>query len=340
MTRILALVLIIVVLMFTGFWLARHRPAAAPQGTAPSATRTAPQAGSAAEPGTGAAGATTAPATTGPTSGSSTGGATTTGASAAATDAVTLPAGYSAVPYLGAKRRLVFDKPQQVLQPGMAYAAVLVTSKGPITIDLLTQDAPKTVDNFVFLALNRFYNGVPFHRVLNGFMAQTGDPTGTGTGGPGYTIPDEISPRLHFDSRGVVAMANAGPNTNGSQFFITFAPTPWLDGHYSIFGRVTAGSDVLAKLQRIDPQNPEAVAGLGDTLAQLESKGVTLTGPRSRTVGDALTRALGVAPVSGQSFTVEGYRAVVGSASGKPAVAFFPRPDTLERVVIAVKPTS
>ena len=253
---------------------------------------------------------------------------------------MTLPAGYSAVPYLGAKRRLVFDKPQQVLEPGMAYAAVLVTSKGPITIDLLRQDAPKTVDNFVFLALNRFYNGVPFHRVLEGFMAQTGDPTGTGTGGPGYAIPDEISPRLHFDERGVVAMANAGPNTNGSQFFITFAPTPWLDGHYSIFGRVTAGSDVLAKLQRIDPQNPEAVAGLGDTLGQLASKGVTLTGPSSRTVGDALTRALGVAPVKGQSFTVEGYRAVVGSASGKPAVAFFPRPDTLERVVIAVKPTS
>jgi hypothetical protein len=135
-------------------------------------------------------------------------------------------------------------------------------------------------------------------------------------------------------------MANAGPNTNGSQFFITFAPTPWLDGHYSIFGQVVAGADVLAKLQRIDPQNPLAVVGLDDTLGLLASKGVELSGPQSRTVGDALTRALGAAPVSGQSSTVDGYRAVVGTANGKPAVAFFPQPDTLQRVVIAVKPTS
>ncbi len=329
--RILALVLVTAVLVFTGFWVARHQQA-----------RHAPPAASAS--------ADASPAASGPASGHAADapGTAPTQASGSTPEAqqalqpapVPLPDGYTAVPYLSAQRQLVFDKPQQVLEPGKAYAAVLVTSKGDITIDLYRQDAPKTVDNFVFLALHRFYDGVPFHRVLDGFMAQTGDPTGTGTGGPGYTIPDEISNRLHFDKRGVVAMANAGPNTNGSQFFITFAPTPWLDGHYSIFGQVVAGGDVLSKLQRIDPQNPEAVAALTDTLGLLASKGVQLAGPRAQTVGDALTQALGAAPVTGQSFSVDGYRAVVGSAGGKPAVAFYPQPDTLERVVIAVKPAS
>lgn len=327
MTRILALVLVTLVLLFTGFWLARHQPAKAPQGTAESPSQTATKATTAAggSSGSGASGAA---------------GSSTQGSAGGPATSVPLPDGYSALPYDSSERQLVFDKPSQVLEPGMAYAAVLVTSKGNITLDLLRNDAPETVNDFVFLALHRFYNGVPFHRVLDGFMAQTGDPTGTGTGGPGYAIPDEISPRLHFDKRGVVAMANSGPNTNGSQFFITFAPTPWLDGHYSIFGQLVAGSDVLGKLQRIDPQTPEAVVGLGDTLGLLASKGVQLAGPRSKTVGGALTEALGVAPVSGQSFTVEGYRAVVGSANGKPAVAFYPRPDSLERVVIAVKPAS
>ncbi len=327
MTRILALVLVTLVLLFTGFWLARRQGTTAPQGTAQSPSQSVAPAATAAGKGSGAgaSGAAAAPAE---------------GGASGAAASVPLPDGYSALPYVSAKRQLVFDKPAQVVVPGKTYAAVLVTSKGSITLDLLSKDAPETVNNFVFLALNRFYNGVPFHRVLDGFMAQTGDPTGTGTGGPGYTIPDEISPRLHFDKPGVVAMANAGPNTNGSQFFITFAPTPWLDGHYSIFAQVVAGSDVLGKLQRIDPQKPEAVVGLGDTLGLLASKGVQLAGPRSKTVGRALADALGVAPVSGQSFTVGGYRAVVGSASGKPAVAFYPQPDTLERVVIAVKPAS
>ncbi len=327
--RIIALVLVTAVLVFTGFWVAKHQRRPAPT-SATSVTANASGAGS----GTAAKDKGAAR----PASGTGTAAADAPKAQQAAT--VPLPDGYTALPYLSAQRQLVFDKPQQVLEPGKAYAAVLVTTKGDITIDLYRQDAPEMVNNFVFLALHRFYNGVPFHRVLDGFMAQTGDPTGTGTGGPGYTIPDEISNRLHFDKLGVVAMANAGPNTNGSQFFITFAPTPWLDGHYSIFGQVVAGSAVLSKLQRIDPQHPEAVATLGDTLGLLASKGVQLSGSRSQTVGDALTKALGAAPVAGQSFTIDGYRAVVGTAGGKPAVAFYPQPDTLERVVIAVKPAS
>ncbi len=123
--------------------------------------------------------------------------------------------------------------------------AVLETTKGRIVIELREDAAPKTVANFIKLAKSGFYNGVIFHRVIPGFMVQTGDPTGTGRGGPGYTFEDEFSPALHHDAAGVVSMANAGPNTNGSQFFITLAPTPWLDGKHAVFGRVVEGQSVV-----------------------------------------------------------------------------------------------
>jgi len=123
--------------------------------------------------------------------------------------------------------------------------AILDTSKGRIVIELYPAAAPKTVENFVKLAKAGFYNGIIFHRVIPNFMIQTGDPTGTGRGGPGYTFADEFSPTLHHDGPGVVSMANAGPNTNGSQFFITLAPTPWLDGKHTIFGRVVEGQSVV-----------------------------------------------------------------------------------------------
>ena len=126
--------------------------------------------------------------------------------------------------------------------------AVIETSKGRIAIELYQDQAPKTVANFIKLAKAGFYNGVIFHRVIPEFMIQTGDPTGTGRGGPGYQFDDEIVPSLHHDAPGVVSMANAGPNTNGSQFFITLAPTPWLDGKHTIFGRVLEGQDVVAAI--------------------------------------------------------------------------------------------
>jgi len=335
MARVLALVAITLMLVFTGFWLARRPLAPAAPGGGQTASQS--QAGSASGHGASAE-RTASTRLVDSHAASSTASAPPAASAAGAAAGVQLPQGYSAAPYLSEQRQLVFDHAQQVLKPNTDYAAVLVTSKGPITIRLFAQDAPRTVNNFVFLALHHFYDGVPFHRVLAGFMAQTGDPTGTGRGGPGYTFKDEISRRRHFDKRAVVPMANAGPNTNGSQFFITFAATPWLDGHYNIFGQVIAGEAVLGKLQRIDPQNPEAVVGLGDTLGLLASKGVELGGRRDTTVGDFLTKALGAPPVSGQSFSVGAYRAVVGSSGGKPAIAFFPLPDTLERVVIAVKP--
>jgi cyclophilin family peptidyl-prolyl cis-trans isomerase len=164
--------------------------------------------------------------------------------------------GYTPLEPLGTERTTRFAAAEQVLTPGADYRALIVTSKGPLVLDLFQDAAPATVNNFVFLARHRFYDGVVFHRVLDGFMAQTGDPTGSGRGGPGYTFDDEFGPGLSHDGKGVLSMANAGPGTNGSQFFITFDATPWLDGRHAVFGRVVEGDEVLDALTRIDPGRP------------------------------------------------------------------------------------
>jgi cyclophilin family peptidyl-prolyl cis-trans isomerase len=122
------------------------------------------------------------------------------------------------------------------------------TSMGNFTIELFEQQAPKTVENFVKLAEKKFYDGVIFHRVIDGFMIQGGDPTGTGRGGPGYQFADEFHPQLKHNSEGTLSMANAGPNTNGSQFFITLTATPHLDGKHAVFGKVVEGIDVVKKI--------------------------------------------------------------------------------------------
>ncbi|MDE1920557.1 MAG: peptidylprolyl isomerase [Candidatus Omnitrophica bacterium] len=130
---------------------------------------------------------------------------------------------------------------------------VLQTNQGDIELTLFPDKAPKAVENFVGLVQKGYYNGIIFHRVIKGFMIQGGDPTGTGTGGAslwGGTFADEINPDLVFDKAGILAMANRGPDTNGSQFFITTAPAPWLNGHYTIFGRVSAGYDVVSKIEK------------------------------------------------------------------------------------------
>ena len=129
--------------------------------------------------------------------------------------------------------------------------ATIETTKGTITLELYPDEAPKTVQNFITLAKKGFYDGIIVHRVIPGFMIQTGDPTGTGRGGPGYTFADEFSPRLTHDGPGVLSMANSGPNTNGSQLFITLAPTPWLDGRHSVFGRVTKGQEVVEAIAAV-----------------------------------------------------------------------------------------
>ena len=122
------------------------------------------------------------------------------------------------------------------------------TTLGDIYADLYEAEAPKTVANFVTLANKGFYDGIIFHRVIPDFMIQTGDPTGTGMGGPGYQFADEFSPKLRHNTPGVLSMANSGPGTNGSQFFITEVATPWLDDHHSVFGKVTQGMDVVHKI--------------------------------------------------------------------------------------------
>jgi peptidyl-prolyl cis-trans isomerase B (cyclophilin B) len=136
-----------------------------------------------------------------------------------------------------------------------AYTATLDTGKGKIVIDLFAKDAPKTVNNFVFLSRQGFYDGLTFHRVIANFMIQGGDPAGDGTGGPGYHFEDEIDNNPHQFAVGTLAMANAGPNTNGSQFFITHVATPWLQGKHTVFGQVKDGQDVVNKIQMGDTIN-------------------------------------------------------------------------------------
>ena len=145
------------------------------------------------------------------------------------------------------------SEPEMQLDLTKKYQATLRTSKGDIVIDLFAKNVPHTVNNFVFLARQGFYDGTIFHRVIPNFMAQGGDPTGTGRGGPGYRFKDEFDPKLRHDKPGVLSMANAGPNTNGSQFFITHVPTPWLDGKHAVFGQVVAGLGVLFAIPPRDP---------------------------------------------------------------------------------------
>lgn len=132
------------------------------------------------------------------------------------------------------------------IDPTKTYTATIETTKGDLVLELFAADVPKTVNNFVFLAREGFYDGIVFHRIIPGFMAQTGDPMGTGMGDPGYKFADEFT--SHGHGTGALSMANSGPGTNGSQFFITYAPQPHLDGKHSVFGQLTDGMDVLTSL--------------------------------------------------------------------------------------------
>lgn len=251
-----------------------------------------------------------------------------------------VPEGYTAVPFLSEAPEQTFTEPEQVLEEGKDYGAVMVTNRGTLVLDLFESDTPETVNNFVFLARHHFFDGIVFHRVLDGFMAQTGDPTGTGTGGPGYAFGDEIAEGLSFDSAGILAMANAGPDTNGSQFFITFAETPWLDGAHTIFGEVTEGADVLSELQRIDPsQEAPSLAFLpSDPLSVVQEGGVALTGGGDETLEQYLTQKLGATPLRGERFDVDGYTGLIGQGDdGKPLVGFYPKPDVIESLTIIEK---
>ena len=142
--------------------------------------------------------------------------------------------------------------PPMVIDPAKRYLATIGTDQGDIIVELFADKAPITVNNFVFLAREGYYDGVTFHRVIKGFMAQGGDPTGSGSGGPGYRFGDEFHPALKHDQPGILSMANAGPGTNGSQFFITYRDTPHLDGKHTVFGRVVEGMDVVEAIPERD----------------------------------------------------------------------------------------
>ena len=150
--------------------------------------------------------------------------------------------------------------PAMGIDPKKKYQAHMETDKGTMVIELFADKAPKTVNNFVFLAREGYYEGIIFHRVIANFMVQGGDPTGRGSGGPGYKFGDEFHTSLKHDKQGMLSMANAGPGTNGSQFFITHVPTPHLDGRHSIFGQVVEGLDVLMSIPPRDPGNVNAPA--------------------------------------------------------------------------------
>ncbi|NJN15366.1 MAG: peptidylprolyl isomerase [Oscillochloris sp.] len=165
--------------------------------------------------------------------------------------------------------------PPLTIDPASEYTATILTPRGEIVVELLPEIAPQTVNNFAFLANNNFYNGLTWHRVLPGFMAQGGDPTGTGAGDPGYSIPAEFTSELTFDEPGLLAMARSGdPDSAGSQFFITTGPAPWLNEQYTIFGRVISGQDIVNNIPLRDPNNPNDLATPGETIL-----GVTVNGP-------------------------------------------------------------
>ena len=157
--------------------------------------------------------------------------------------------------------------PEMRLKPGYEYYANLATEKGTVKIRLFAEEAPETVNNFVFLAREGYFDGTTFHRVIPDFMAQGGDPTSTGMGGPGYSIPDEFHPDLRHDRPGILSMANAGPNTGGSQFFVTYVATPWLDDRHAVFGEVVEGMDVVGEIRERDPQRDRDP---GDAIERVE----------------------------------------------------------------------
>lgn len=150
--------------------------------------------------------------------------------------------------------------PPMTIDPNKGYTATFETSRGTIVCELFAKEAPKTVNNFVFLAREGFYNNTTFHRVIKDFMIQGGDPTGTGRGGPGYRFEDEFEGNPHRHKVGSLSMANAGPDTNGSQFFITHVVTDWLDGKHTVFGQVTSGQEVVDATQQGDTLKTVTIA--------------------------------------------------------------------------------
>ncbi len=243
---------------------------------------------------------------------------------------------YTPLSYLSERPRRNFDQAESILELNKDYAAIITTTKGEVFLDLFEDIAPNTVNNFVFLSRNKYYEDVAFFRVLEDFMAQTGDPTGSGLGGPGYEIQDEIVEGIGHSAAGIVSMASAGPNTAGSQFFVTFEATPWLDGNYTIFGAVLEGLEVFEALQLSDPSAPLAVATTDTTLGLLALQGITLEGSESFTFDSYLIQELGLLPPANQRLSIDGYDFMVfiDPESNGRFVSFWPQSDKILSVTI------
>lgn len=238
------------------------------------------------------------------------------GGAAFAQDAAQTPEELCAAAEPVAPETQTYAAPEQVLEEGVDYRAVFCTDAGPIYIDLLEDYSPETVNNFVFLAQNNFYNGTIFHRVIEGFMAQGGDPEGTGRGGPGYQFDDEVTPFLTFARPGWLAMANAGQSqdgrgTNGSQFFITTAPTTHLDYRHTIFGEVLEGQANVLNIQIRDPEAGGDATTLQTVLIVTEPETVATSyeAPEAPTQED-------VAAVLSEESVRETFEALLGAAVG------------------------
>jgi peptidylprolyl isomerase len=226
---ILSALVVVAIFVVLGFMLASNRPGSNPSAAAPTSDTFS------AAPTTLAEGVPTAPA------------------QAASTAAAAAPAG---------QPKTYSAPPPMTIDPAKSYTATFTTPRGDFVVKLRPDLAPQTVNSFVFLAKEGFFNGLTWHRVLPNFMAQGGDPTGTGTGGPGYNIPDEFTDKVLFDKPGILAMAHSSlPNSNGSQFFVTTAPAPSLNQQYTIFGEVTQGQEIVNGIPLRDPQQNPTTPG-------------------------------------------------------------------------------
>jgi len=233
-----------------------------------------------------------------------------------------------------------FSGAEWVLKPGKDYWALIKTSQGNIFVDLFEREAPRTVNNFVFLSINRYYEDVIFHRVLEGFMAQTGDPTGTGRGTPGYVFNDEFNTLLTHNQKGVVSMANTGTNANGSQFFFTFGSASSLDYTHNIFGLAKSGLDVLDKLQRLDPNNANNLLRPESPIDYSSQLGVTLENENPKaTIGEVIMAELGYMPPLYEVFKLQDYWTILqeGSTADEVFVGFWQPADLIEEVYILVR---
>ncbi len=246
---------------------------------------------------------------------------------------------YFIVPFISDKPVRKFDKAEDVLEPNQDYYAYVETSKGTMLVDLFEDKTPKTVNNFVFLAQNHFYDNLDFFNVIDGFIAQTGDPTGSGSGGAGYLFDDEIYTAYSHGGAGVMSMANTGPNTNSSQFLFTLGPAPRLDRQNSIFGAVVAGVEVLALLEKTDLAEPIAIASLNNSLGLLAIQEINLDGSEDLTLKEYIETKLGSLPKQEARANLDNYSFIISRnpQTDKLAVSFYNKPDSIKSITILQK---